>query len=82
VGRLERIHNVSAECNAEKMPLMWRIGAELPAPGGKRVWGQSPQCLRFLQFFNENDTFLGIIRLNSAEKYFHNFFNYTKSLTI
>jgi len=45
------------------MTLCGSLGAELPATGGKRVWGRSPQHLAIFTIFNENNTFLDIIRL-------------------
>jgi len=37
---------------------VWESGEKLPAAGGKGVWGRS----QFLQFFNENNSFLCIFR--------------------
>jgi len=34
-----------------------------PAAEGKVVWGQSPQLLAIFTIFNENNTFLGILKL-------------------
>jgi len=41
----------------------WGLGTEPPAAGGREVCFAAPSVWRFLQFFNEISTFLGIFGL-------------------
>jgi len=61
-----------------------RVRGRSPQPPEAREIGdKAPSVWRFLQFFKENNTFLGIIGLNFCLKiYFPIFFNHTKGLTI
>jgi len=62
---------------------VWGRGFQWPE--ARRFRGIAPSVWRFLQFFNENNTFLGIFRLKFLLKnIIPNFFNYsnTKRLTI
>jgi len=55
-----RCRDKNSQCRMTDVGV-WERNPQPPA-GGKRVFAQSLQSWRFLQFFNENNTFLGIFR--------------------